>query len=332
MDSIVSLKMERAFFEGAYSVAYDLSSDMIKSGEINGMAFLYRALSEIGKSDLSTLLLKVVKADITFAFRQVLLDCKTVNTAEKYLNNGLMMCSSIADTLKENLNILDGELKEQYQGSAGITLDSDDPAIKVKEEQQRAHNNDINRQRNYLSEKYENIVACLFEIAFTTILETPIMLNNKSEVTLEFIEFIEKLLFRVDISIQKKVKTYISEVKKARNEQYWKTNAKLYKRLKSEKEEYEGKIAKILSEKIAQCEKEIQEASIIKEDAKKKRKHYSLFNFKARKPYNKTISKARKTIKHNEELKEQYRSGVCEECKYEQKMLNDIIVNLTAQR
>lgn len=332
MDDRTLLRIERAFFEGAYSIAFDLSSETVKSQSRDNSEFLYRAMSEIGMSDFKTLSIDSIAANLCFAFEELCKDCETVEEAEKKFNNALMMCSSINDTLREKFEILDEELKCQYQGGTGISFDSDDPAEKEKRDRERAFNNNINVKRNILKEKYENIVSCLFEVTITSIYKTDIFKNSMSEISLEFIEFVGGFTHQVSKTTSKAINEFFSAVKRQRNEKYWSQNADLYKILITERAQYEKKIEQTLKYNIARSEQEIEKAEKDKEAAKKERKRYSIFNFKDRKPHNKIIDKSREIIKVNKKLIENYHAGVCEECEHEQKRIKEINIHLTTQR
>lgn len=332
MDNKVLNPIEESFFEGAYSLTYDLSTEAIKTGSIGNIAYLYRSIAEIGMSDITTISLTTVKSNISFAFGQLIKDCTSIERAEELFDDSLTMCISVAKTLEANFKTLDEELSQQYQGSAGISFESDDPAERAEEKRQEAFNYNINTQRHNLKEKYEDIVKALFETTLITILQTNIIRENKHMVSLNFIDHIKNVIHSVDNTTANAVKSFITEVKKARNEHYWKENAELYKSLTFEKSQREENISQILKNQLERTEKEMTKAIEAKEAATKERRRYSLFNSKDRKPQSKIISEAKKTIKQCKEKEKQLKAGKCELCEADRKRISAIETELTIQR
>ena len=71
MDKQTLQLMDDAFFNGSYSLVFDLSSNAIMNCSDDNIAYLYRALSEIGMTEFSVLNAANAGASISFAFRHL---------------------------------------------------------------------------------------------------------------------------------------------------------------------------------------------------------------------------------------------------------------------
>lgn len=324
--------MENAFYDGAYSLVFDLSSDAIKDPNVDNIAYLYRALSEIGMAEFSAINSTNVNSNVLFAFQQLCKESGIVEDIEKKLDGSLTMCIAISNTLESKFEEADEELKKQYQGSAGITFDSDDPAEKAKQDRERAFNNNINNQRHNLKKKYDDIISSLFETALNTVVQAEALLSNKHLVGLEFLDHLETVTHRVDTTVAQSVQKFVADVRKARNEEYWAKNSEVYNLLISEKKQLEKRVEDTLATQLAQNEEARKRAIDAKEKAIKERRRYSLFNFADRKPQNNIISKAKDVIKHSKEKEKELKAGICSLCDADRKRLSEINTELNAQR
>ncbi len=332
MESLTFQRMEEAFYEGVYSLAFELSSDVIKVRSVDNIAYLYRALSEIGMKEFSALNATAVKSNVSFAFQQICKTSGTVEAVEKQLDDSLTMCLAISKTLQAKFEEVDEALKLQYQGSVGISLDSDDPAEKARQERERAVNNTINNQRNSLRNKYESIISTLFETALNSVIRSETLISNKHLVGLNFLDHLEVVTHRVDATVVGPVMMFVAEVKKARNEAYWAENSELYHSLTSEKQQLEKKIEDTLAAQLMKTEVARQRAIDAKEKAIKERKRYSLFNVKDRKPQSDIIYKAKTVIKRLNVEEKELKAGKCPLCDVDRKRIDEINFELSVQR
>lgn len=324
--------MKNAFYNGAYSLVFDLSSDAIKDPNVDNIAYLYRALSEIGMTEFSALNSTSVNSNVLFAFQQLRKNSGTVEDIEKQLDDSLTMCIAISDTLKSKFDEADEKLACQYQGSVGITFDSDDPAEKVAEDRERAFNNNINIQRYNLQKKYDDIVSSLFEAALKTVVQAEPLLATRHLVGLEFLDHLETVIHRVDATVAESVRKFAADVREARNEYYWNQNSEIYNSLISEKKQLEKRIEDTLAAQLAQNEDARKQAIEAKEKAIKEKRRYSLLNFADRKPQNEIISKAKDVIKHSKETEKELKAGKCSLCDADRNRLDEINLELSIQR
>lgn len=324
--------MEKAFYDGAYGLVLDLSVDALKSVKVNNIAYLYRTLSEIGMADIATISPTNAKSSISFAFQQLCKENGTVSQYEKLFDDSLMMCIAITHTLEAKFKEADEELKQQYQGSAGISFDSDDPAEKVARERERAFNDNINKQRNTLKKKYTSIISSLFEIALTTIIQLETFDSQKHLIGLDFLDHLETVIHRASETTAESVKAFTKAVKAARNENYWAQNSDLYNALIAEQTQLRKKIKETLDTQLVKNEEVRKQAKEAKEMAARERKRYSLLNFKDRKPQNKIISNAKATIKNSKVIEKELKAGKCALCDADRKRLTEIATELSLQR
>lgn len=332
MENLTMQLIENAFYDEAYSLVFNLSSDAIKDSNVDNIMYLYRALSEIGMENFSTLNSTNINSNILFAFQQLCKGNETVEDLEKKLDYSLTMCMAISNTLKSKFKEADEDLKKQYQGSMGVFFDYDDPAEKAKQDRERAFNNNINTQRNNLKKKYDDIISSLFETALKTVVQAKPLLSSKHLVGLEFLDHLETVIHKVDTTAAQSVQRFTMDVRKARNEEYWAKNSEVYNSLISEKKQLEKRIEDTLVKQLAQNEDARKQAIDAKVKAIKEKRRYSLFNFADRKPQNNIISKAKQVIKHSKKKEKELKAGICSLCNADRKRISEINTELNAQR
>lgn len=323
--------LEKTFSEEAYSTAHRIGMSLMQAGNTSGEVFLYTTLAEIGMSKISEVNVSSFKSDFSFAIGQLTLDSLSVQEIEDIFKKTLQICSTITKTLTANYQAEDDMLKSKYQGSSGISLDSNDPTDRQKQDRERAINNSINEERHGLKEKYHTLVKTIFSCVISTITLDKQLLVNKHLVSLEFLKVLVKCSGYVDHQMKHELDSFVRDIKESRNEYYWQKNDGLRKALLEEKRELSEQVDRILNTQITDAQNIMDECTDIIKVNRKERKRFSLFNQTDRKPLSEMISSAKKKKKENLSKLKELNAGICIECDPLRKRIAEIDEVLSKQ-
>lgn len=327
---------KEAFSNGAYSAAYEIFVSLIHSGEKDSTLFLYRALAEIGKTPLEKINVSQITANLTFAYQTLCNSTADAETLISLLSQCLSDCLLLHKSINREFKELDEQLRNQYQGSSGVSFESDDPIQREREhaESQRiqANNNQINQKRSRLENQYKELIDQIISHALKNIAQAPQITHNEYLVPLGLLSEMDSAKALTSESTQTLVENFILSVKNERNSHYWSQNRQQYDALRAEASSLEKTIALILTTEIDKAKQEISTAEAIIKDSKRERKRYALLNFSDRRPLGEKISTSKKTIKAETQNLKQLEAGVCEKCETYRQRLNQVNLELQKQR
>lgn len=325
--------IRRAFSAGAYSTAYDFCMEDIHNQNAHSLTYIYRTLAELSQMNIEDIYTKEFSVNIRLLLERIE---NENNSAGDYLSNiqeTLEISFGLINKFKQKREDRLADLQRQFRGSAGISIDSDDPDARRHEDEIRSHNNVINRQIHALNEKYEEIATTLIDAPLKHICSSEWFLKNRSTIPLTFVESVtDYALMGASEETKNHVLDFCLDIKQKRNERYWQEHKNEYDKLASEKENIQQRIERTIKEELHSIELEKANAEEAKKHAKKERKRYSIFNFSDRKPQNAIISKSRAIIKRCEEAEKELLQGNCAKCSEDQKRLQEINDALTIQR
>ena len=319
-------------FDKAYRLTYSLQDN-------DPCAMILIKLIEIALSDINSVNVNFTKVNLSLAHEKYFSSFKTVPELEYGWNFIMEISCKTQKSLKKNFEDLDADYKCQYKGSAGITFDSDDPAEQEKAQRERAiqkaHNDEIDRKRGAITEKYISIERMIF----SSMIESYMLCadsfeknNILHEFSLNFIDNMKGIYQFIDENDKMIVNTFIKLVKKSRNKYYWEEHQEIYQSLLSENRALKKQIQDILDMQLMETKEEVENATKKKEIAKKERKRYALFNRIDRKPLSNEISQSKKIIKAGTQKLENLNKGICEECEPLRARIREINHELAVQR
>jgi hypothetical protein len=316
-------KIKDALDQGAYSTAINIGTYIKPENNSYAECCLLTLLAQIGMTDLNDIKVSSVFSDLSYASKEFFNSLETISSFETTVFEYLRICAELLPVIKSNYDSLDKKLQQQYIGSSGISLDSDDPNEKAKAQREREHNNQINKQRHALKLKYES--AC--KIPFDCILVSAISsekAHDKHYLSLDFCDQIKETVKLTNENTQTLVDTFVSEVKKARNDYYWQVHTIEYQTYIEEKASLNKLVSNIINQKVEESQHKIESANQEKAFATKERRRYSIFNHTDRKPLSTQISQARKIIKLEEGKLAKLNKGICADCEIYQMRIKEI--------
>lgn len=331
MNGEMLLMAEKAIFDGNYENAHHICDQMLAAGS-NGCAALYRALAEIGMTDLSYINCEQAKLSVNQAFQQFIAECGSIDVIEQRFVSSMALCVSVSTGMKARFEASDETLKKQYMGTEGIDMTSNSPEDMEKILRVRTVNSDINNRRKLLQTNYEDMSDYLLQIALTSLMQSELVMTRKHELSLAFLDRIMLGIHSVEPAVQQSVRSFVADVKKARNDHYWKENAARFSALSSERTLLQEKLSSTLTIQLQGAETLLQRANESKEKATQERARYKLFNFADRKPLTDIIEAEKETIKILTKRIRELKEGICEECDPFRARLAEINAELELQR
>jgi len=331
-DFKIMLEVENAFYDGAYSTVQKITQKLINQGKGDCRVLLFSLFSEMGNSSIESINKDILSQDLKYTFNKVKNECITCESAKQYSDDILTMCLKIKNTLKEDFEAKDKELSQQYQGSTGINISSENDADKIRENIEREHNNLINKKRYNLRNKYFSIVETFFNSTFTLIFDLEPYKKERHNISLELIEKIELVKKYSSDDFQDIILKWCNDTREARNDKFWDDNIELKNNLMDEKKQLENKIDVTFKTSLLLAQKTFDKASEDREKAKKERKRYALFNFADRSPLTKIIKDNKRVEREQKEIIKKLNNGICEECEPFRIRISEINNELTKQR
>lgn len=324
--------VKQAFSNGSYAMAYEGCVGLIRNGSADGMTYMCRAMAKIAKEDIDSIDIEEARADLIYSCERINNDAQT---PDEYFENAaytLFMRVRARNKIEEKHKDRLSALQNQFQGSAGVSFSSDDPAEKQREQAQRDHNNAINRQIYRLNEKKADLLRALDEILVQCILTSAWLQETPGIVPLKLLNALQNAGESVSDQVKAETNKFVKLAKAERNRIYWEDHAERYNALLAEKKKLEQKVVETIQEELTKGELAIKRAMEAKERAIKERRRYSLFNFADRNPQTAIIVKARAVIKRAKELEKELQAGNCPLCDSDKERIAEINEELHKQR
>ena len=324
-------QIKQAMKQGAFDNAHRIGINIPNTSNYAQEASVLICLSQLGMSNINDINPSLIASELGYSFQKLFNSLDSIKKLETICVEYIDIINGVKLYLDKAYKMADDNLEQQYRGSSGISLDSDDPHEREKAQRDKEHNNNINRQRQALKTKYESIVVSPYDCIVNNVIASKFA-NIKHDFSLSFCDILQTVSKLCSEKSKNEIQSFVALIKKARNQYYWSVNASQKQAYLSERERLEIIIQDILTVQINESKRKIDSSTKEKEEAKKERRRYALFNRTDRKPLSIQINNARKIIKNENDKLEKLKKGICPECDSHRNRIKYIDEELSKQR